>query len=153
MVWKWRMPLLPSSARSGFNPSTTNRWSGSGWRRGEGRARVWVSIHLPPTGGLEGTWRATSCSTPHLFQSIYHQPVVWKYLGGKLGQNGYQVSIHLPPTGGLEVGVVEPDRLRCRCFNPSTTNRWSGSHKVPVSAGGHQEVSIHLPPTGGLEDS
>ena len=64
-----------------FNPSTTNRWSGSGAATFIHHPGAGVSIHLPPTGGLE--------------EFIPHQLINHEYL----------VSIHLPPTGGLEVSL------------------------------------------------
>ena len=135
----------------GFNPSTTNRWSGSvGW-------------HI-----------FFDCR--RRFQSIYHQPVVWKVTIFTWAARAQVVSIHLPPTGGLEASdEMNEVCLTCRfnpsttnrwsgrpsptssprrpasSFNPSTTNRWSGSCLVVFRLSASRKVSIHLPPTGGLE--
>ena len=88
-----------------------------------------VSIHLPPTGGLEENPIVVEVLATDEFQSIYHQPVVWKRFRGAVPQRRARVSIHLPPTGGLEELVVDEDFLAPLGFNPSTTNRWSGSWK------------------------
>ena len=64
-----------------------------------------VSIHLPSVDGLEAYFPDGRAHTNSLFQSIYHQSMVWK----------------------LEAG--HPVAADVAGFNPSTISRWSGSQR------------------------
>ena len=101
-----------------------------------GRSRTSVSIHLPPTGGLEGDGSSRYGFGLSEFQSIYHQPVVWKGEGFRIA--ALDIAGFNPSTTNRWSGrsLFASRRFqRRRCFNPSTTNRWSGRRRSPDPPG------------------